>query len=256
MGLIGVPAPLLHETDWDRVAATDADTVELKVLIAPGSDAVSVVADHVRRTRRRRLYLVDTAGARLARAGLVLRLRRLGHRRADVIVRAREHAHRGVRRPGVSVELDVLPGVLLRTEQLGRSVDPTVAAAFCGGVLTVDALLSEEQHRFLRHFGARWPDAVTLATLRPHGPLVIERMRLRNGAWGGARAFLERGTYPDGSRLEELSVRCEPAGALRAAVRVCRFLEDCRLRVADRHPSKTETWLERIAEETHGAPSP
>lgn len=255
MTVIDEPDRLLHETDWDRVAATDADSVELKVLVAPGADATGVLADEVRRTRRRRLYLVDTAGVGLARAGVVLRLRRLGSRRADLVVRARHHAHRGVRRPGVRVELDVLPGTILRTEQLGRALDPTVAAAFCGGVVAAGALLSEEQHRFLRAAGGRRPAAVPLDTLRPHGPLVIERMRLRDDVWGGARAFLERCTLPDGSRLEELSVRCEPAGALRAAVRACRFLDEHRLRVAERHHSKTEALIETIAGEAARTPT-
>lgn len=248
MSVINEPVSPLHDTDWERVAATDADSVELKVLLAPGSDATSVIADDVRRTRGRRLYLVDTPEARLVRAGLVLRLRRLGNRRADVAVRARDHAHRGVRRPGVGVELDVLPGTLLRTEQLGRALDPTVAAAFCGGVLPAEALLSAEQRRFLGRLGSRWPDGVSLRELGPLGPLVVERMRLRDGAWRDARAFLERCTFPDGSGLEELSVRCRPVDAVRAAARIGRFLDRCRLRVAERHRSKIETWLDGIVE--------
>lgn len=248
MGVVAGTSPLLHDTDWERVAATDADSVELKVLLARGSDAVGAVADAVRRVQRRRIYLVDTRGARLARSGLVVRLRRLGRRRADVVVRSREQAHRGVRRPGVRVELDVLPGTLLRTEQLGRALDPTVAAAFSEGLLPADALLSDEQHRFLHSLGADRLHDVPLRTLRPHGPLEVERMRLR-GFWGEGRAFLERCTFPDGTRLEELSVRCVPIEATRAAVRASRFLDEHDLPVAEEHQSKIATWVEQITGE-------
>ncbi len=249
MGVVAGTSPLLHDTDWARVAATDADSVELKVLMAPGSDAVGAVTDAVRRVQRRRIYLIDTRGARLARSGLVLRLRRLGRRRADVVVRSREHTNRGVRRPGIRVELDVLPGTILRTEQLGRPLDPTVAAAFCEGLLPADALLSDDQHRFLRRLAAGVLHGVPLRTLHAHGPLAVERMRLR-GFWGEGRAFLERCTFPDGTRLEELSVRCVPVEAMRTAVRASRFLEEHGLQVADQHLSKTATWLEQITGET------
>jgi hypothetical protein len=239
---------LIRDTEWDRVLATDADTVELKVLLAPGDDTPRAVADTMGRTRRRRLYLLDTAGARFTRAGLAVRLRRLGTRRADLTVRARGIEHSGERRPGVRVELDVLPGSLFRSEQVARPLDVATAAAFAAGGASVSTLLSEDQRGFLRRVGSDLADDAVLDGLQVHGPLVVERTRIRDDRWEGARAFLERCLLPDGTRLDEISVRCLPADAWRAGVVLCRFLEERGLRPAERHLSKMQALVEGFAD--------
>ncbi|MEJ2868931.1 hypothetical protein WCD74_14255 [Actinomycetospora sp. OC33-EN08] len=238
--------PLPAGIDWRAVGDSDADSVELKMLLA--ADGVPVPVEPSRRRGARRVYLLDTPDLAVCRAGVHLRVRRRGTRRDELVVRVRDcgrvNGRRGPRE--ARVELDLLPGSLLRTTQLRGVVDPATAAACLDDGAPLGDLLSDGQRRWLCSL---LPDDVpedVLDDLVLHGPLTTHRWRVPRAGFAVGRAFLEHCRYPSGRELRELSVKCRPPDAPRAAVALAGFLADHRIEPAAGHRTKTALWIEEI----------
>ncbi|GAA4835685.1 hypothetical protein GCM10023201_25400 [Actinomycetospora corticicola] len=240
--------PLPDGIDWHGVVGSDADSVELKMLLA--LDGAPVPTETGRRRYARRVYLLDTPELDLCGVGVHVRVRRRGPRRFDLVVRVRDRDRvTGRRGPqDARVELDVLPGNLLRTTELRRTVDPDTAVACLDDAAPPVRLLSDSQRRWLRTLLPEGTPETVLDELVLHGPLTTRRYRVPRARFGVGRAFLEHCRYPSGLELRELSVKCRPADAPRAAVALARFLADHRIEVARGHRTKTALWIEEIRE--------
>ena len=179
-----------------------------------------------------------------------LRVRRRGPRRFDLVVRVRDRDRTTGRRgpQEARVELDVLPGNLLRTTELRRTVDPDAATACLDAGVPPGQLLSDAQRRWLRTLLPEDLPETVLDELVLHGPLTTHRYRVPRARFAVGRAFLEHCRYPSGRELRELSVKCRPVDAPRAAVALARFLADHRIEVARGHRTKTALWIEEIQE--------
>jgi hypothetical protein len=244
--------PLPDGIDWRGVGDSDADSVELKMLLA--LDGEPVPTETTRRRGARRIYLLDTPDLDLCGVGVHVRVRRRGPRRFDLVVRVRDRDRvTGRRGPEEArVELDVLPGNLLRTTELRRTVDPDAAVACFEDGAPPAALLSGAQRRWLRTLLPEGMSESVLDALVLHGPLTTHRYRVPRSRFTVGRAFLEHCRYPSGLELRELSVKCRPADAPRAAVALARFLADHRIQVARGHRTKTALWLEEIRDSRAG----
>ncbi|MCD2190185.1 hypothetical protein [Actinomycetospora soli] len=240
--------PLPDGIDWHGVGRSDADSVELKMLLT--LDGRPVPTESGRRRGARRVYLLDTPELDLCGAGVHVRVRRRGPRRYDLVVRVRDSDRvTGRRGPQEArVELDVLPGNLLRTTELRRTLDPDLAAGCFEAGDPPACLLSGAQRRWLETLLPEGLSATLLDDLVLHGPLTTHRYRVPRARFAVGRAFLEHCRYPSGLELRELSVKCRPADAPRAAVAMARFLADHSIEVARGHRTKTALWIEEIRE--------
>lgn len=238
--------PLPSGVDWRTVADSDADSVELKLLLDVSGEPVPVTRR--RRSGARRVYLLDTPDLDLCAAGVYLRVRRRGPDRYDLVVRVRDAGRVDGRRGPVAarVELDMLPGTLLRTTELRHVVDPALATACFENGAPLVRMLGPEQRDWLRTLVPPDLPATALDDLVLHGPLTTHRYRVPRDRFAVGRAFLEHCLYPSGRELRELSVKCRPADAPGVAVALARFLVDHRIRPAVGHRTKTALWIEEI----------
>jgi hypothetical protein len=221
------------------------DSVEIKVLVAEDGNgtALAGMAAGQRAARRRRLYLLDTPEGDLHRNGLAVRLRQCSDGRSDAVVKWRPAA---AVRPGASelrcwrrvfphlrTELDALPGAWTWTAAIRRDVQGSHLAAVLDGDRPAVALLSPQQQRLIRIVAPR----VDHRRLRPVGPVRAIRGRL-----GGPDRWVavDVWRYADGSEVVELSTRCRPRCAVRAATDLAGVLARCGLSPARRQGLKTD----------------
>jgi hypothetical protein len=236
--------PPAGDDRWAEIAEGGADSVEIKVLLAPGTDTATRLAGrHATRVRRRRLYLVDSDDLALARAGVHLRLRDRGRDRWDLTVRLRGRGPaaelQGV--PRVRVELDVLPGAVFHSSEVRERLPADQALACRDGLVDARELLTEVQAAVLA-------DAVPglAGALRVHGPLRVERATVPRPRCHLPHARHERCRFPGGRVLEEFSARCEPGDAPLVARATAVFLTAHRLIPAAQHRTKTAVWTDEL----------
>jgi hypothetical protein len=235
---------------WDEVQDSDADSVELKMLLAaePDTAAARLTGRGSPRWRTRQMHLLDTPGLSLARAGLEVRLRRRARGRHDLTVRVRHHDAGPSGRPsGARVELDLLPGAAWRTVELRHDLDDAVAADWSAGLVTPRQLFSPHQADWTsQQLGAGRASEVADA-LVVHGPLVVHRLRVPSSRFPVARARIEHCRYDGGRTLVEFSARCAPRETPAIAAAMCTFLGGHGIVVADRHRTKTALWVDDLA---------
>jgi hypothetical protein len=229
---------------WAAVAGGGAESVEIKILLAPGADTATLLAGpRAGRVRHRRLYLLDTDDLALGRAGVHVRLRDRGRDRWDVTVRLRGDgpAWDAVPVPGERVELDILPGAVLRSTQIVERVSADLAVACRDGRLAPRDLLTGPQATLLAR-GIGELDG----RLRPHGPLRVERASVPRPRCHLAHARHERVRFAGGHVLEEFSARCTPGEAGVVAGAASLLLAAHRLAPAARQRTKTAVWTDEL----------
>lgn len=236
---------------WLAAHGAHADSVELKALLAtPARDAARALAGRSGpEWRVRQMYLLDTAGLRLADAGVEIRLRRRGRGRHDLSVRTRRCDTMSPRPSPRSarVEYDVLPGVVWETVELRRNVDTGDALAVIAGASPPIELLSPAERTWARRGADEAVTELELDDLRLHGPLVVERLRVPTSRSNGLQARLEYCRYPSGRELVELSTRCRPDDAEATARALGRLVTDRGVAMAQRHRTKSSVWHDELA---------
>lgn len=246
--------PPAHDGRWAEIAEAGADSVEIKVLLAPGvGTAERLAGARGTRVRRRRLYLLDTADLALARAGVHLRLRDRGRDRWDLTVRLRGcgPAPDLPRVAGGRVELDVLPGAVLHTSEVRERLPVDRATACRDGLVDPRDLLTAAQAALLEHAVPGLAGA-----LRVHGPLRVERASVSRPRRRLPHARHERCRFPGGRILEEFSARCPPADARLVARAAALLLAKHRLTPAARQGTKTAVWTEDLLAGVRADPDP
>jgi hypothetical protein len=191
--------------------------------------------------RSRQLYLFDSSDLTLARNGLVVRARRIRGSTDDCTVKLR-HPYPVALPPkmrrsrNLNLEMDVLRRSSIWSAALTCPVGPSIVRAVVAGRRPVWALLSADQQTFFRRFAGR---DVQVHMLSAHGPIEITRTPARV-AHLPTKLMIECWTYPDGSRLLELTTKCKPAHATRVAAGIGRFLVDRGIDVTAQQKTKTE----------------
>jgi hypothetical protein len=196
----------------------------------------------------RLVYFFDTPDLALLAHGLVVRARRVQNRSGDSVVKLRPvtpaDLPRTLRRSETfNVEVDAMPGAFVCSGSMKGRPDAGLVARVAAGEEPVRRLLSKEQRAF---FAAHAPDGVALDDLKMLGPVLVLKLRYTPEAFG-RRLVAELWLFPDGSRVLELSTKCAPADAFRAAAETRAFLSRYGIDLTGEQATKTRRALEFFA---------
>lgn len=191
------------------------------------------------------MYFLDTPDLDLDRCGVVLRVRSGGRGGADAVVKVREGS-----RPGRSsalgrhldLEADVLPDRVYWSTSLKRRLRPRDLDAVERRRKAPVTLFSREQHALLRCAAAD----LDLDELECFGPVVAVRRRVRRIPAADV-IWIETWTYPDGSRIAEVSTKCWPERALAVAAELSALLAEHSVELSDVQHTKAHSTVEFFA---------
>ena len=228
----------------------DADSVELKLTI-PESAQLSVARSlgmDPLEAQMRQVFFFDTPDLTLDRHGVVVRARRIQRKGGDSVVKLRPvrpadvpKALRASQR--FTVEVDAMPGGFVCSGTLKRAVDSMEVRQVAAGGRPLTSLLSKRQRAFAAEHG---PDGLVLDDLRVLGPILVLKLRFKPEGFDG-RLVAEMWLYPDGSRVLELSTKCEPAEAFQVAAELRAFLATKGVDTSGEQQTKTRKALEFFA---------
>ena len=183
-----------------------------------------------------------------------MRARRSQKKGDDSVVKLRpvvpSELSKDIRRsPNFGVEVDASPGgfecsgSMKGTPVLGHVLDAAV------GKRATRKLFSKEQQAL---FEANAPDGIALDDLLILGPLFV--LKLKYVPKDFARKMVaEMWLYPDGSRIFELSTKCETGEAFQVAAETRAFLASKGVDLDTEQQTKTRTALEYFAKQVEGA---
>jgi hypothetical protein len=239
---------LTDEQLQDALAlASKADSVELKLTI-PESDGRSAVVGlgmDPLAAQIRQVFFFDTRDLALNRAGLVVRGRRVQGRPDDSVVKLRPVVPRDLPEklrssPDLVVEVDAMPGGYVCSASFKGSLGTNDVRRVDAGTRAISKLFSKQQRKF---FEAHRPEGVELDDLLVLGPILVLKLAFKPKGYG-RKLVAELWTYPDGSRILELSTKCAPADAMDVARKTRAFLERHGVNLTGEQQTKTKTALE------------
>jgi hypothetical protein len=212
----------LPDDELDRLLALtrQVDRVQLKHLVPECSQNATCAAFGVdfASARTRRVYYLDTTDLALDRHGVVARVRSIGHKADDSVVKLRPTAP------------DDLPGGLRQSRHFVLEVDGMPGSYVCSGALRTrlgahDVERAVADERPLRTLFSE-PQLALLATHAPAhvgiddlvtlGPVDVRRCKFLPDGFDRA-LVVEQWTFPRGARILELSTRCTASEVLRVA---------------------------------------
>jgi hypothetical protein len=224
-----------------------SDAIELKLSVpAPEHRATikSLGLDPVE-AQPRQAYFFDTPSLDLSKAGLVLRARRIQGGKADTVIKLRPVDPATVdpelrRSASFKVELDVVPGGFVCSASFKGVCSGKEVLEMTAGELPLKSLFSKEQRAFYK---ANAPAGLKMSSLVTLGPTFL--LRAKHTPKDFPRGVtVEMWLYPDGSRILEVSTKCMPAEAFKAAAEFRDFLTKCGIDVGGKQETKTKTVLE------------
>jgi hypothetical protein len=249
-------APKVATADMARLMELigGADSVELKMSVPASAQRATIAnlpLDPVE-AQPRQVFFFDTPELALSQHGVVVRARRIQGGRADTVVKLRPvvpaELPRDLRRSAsFNVEVDILPGGFVCSASLkGRATGQEVQDAV-GGAMPLRKVFTKEQRAFYR---AHAPEGLDLDALTPLGPTFILKATFApKGASLDRPLVTEMWLYPDGSRILELSTKCQPADTFRVAAAVRSYLASRGVGIDGNQQTKTRTALEFFAAE-------
>ena len=232
--------------------AKRSDSVELKLTISDSAQRSTVQALELDPldAQIRQVFFFDTPDLACNKAGVVVRARRVQGRGDDTVVKLRpvvpDELPKDLRRsPNLGVEVDAMPGGFVCSASMkgtpgGRDVRSTLM-----GRRKLSKLFSKEQRAF---FDAHAPSGVTIDSLATLGPIFVLKLKFAPKDYKG-RLVAELWLYPDGSRILELSTRCETTEAFQVAAEVRAFLVERGIDLSGEQETKTRKALEYFAAE-------
>jgi hypothetical protein len=236
--------------------ARKADSVELKLTV-PAADhrtAISSLGLDPLEAQIRQVFFFDTPDLDLDEAGVVVRARRIQNATADTTVKLRpvvpDELPNEVRDDAAfGVEVDAMPGGFVCSGSMkGGTTNDAVRTTTKGGT-AIRTLFTKSQKAL---FAANAPDGFDLDALTVLGPIVVIKLKMRPEGFSGKLA-LELWNYPDGSRILELSTKCEPARAFEVANEARAFLNARGIDRTGEQSTKTRTALEYFAAQAREA---
>ena len=203
--------------------AASVDSVELKLTVpetALFETARALKVDPLE-AQIRQVFFFDTPDLALNEQGVVVRARRVQGKRGDCVVKLRpvvpEDMPKALRQsPSFFVELDAMPGGVVCSAALKSRVDNAEVSEVTLGERPLAKIFSKQQRAFLSQHA---PDGPALDELSVLGPIPVMKLKFEPEDYD-RRLVLELWLYPDGSRVFELSTKCEPRDAFNVAARV------------------------------------
>lgn len=236
-----------------------ADTVELKLTIPAAQQraAVGALGIDPLEAQIRQVVFFDTPDLALDREGVVVRARRVQGRGDDSVVKLRpvvpdELPDRLRRLPSMVVEVDAMPGGWVCSGSLKGALGATDVKRVAAGQRAVRRLFSKQQRAF---YAAHAPEGLALDDLAILGPILVLKLNFRPEGYD-RKLVAEMWSYPDGSRILELSTKCAPADMLAVAVETRLFLHERGVDVTGEQQTKTRTALEYFAHHMPAAAQP
>jgi hypothetical protein len=145
--------------------------------------------------------------------------------------------------PAFVVEVDAVPGDFVCSGSLKAKADNAEVREVAFGRVALDNLLSDEQRRlFVEHA----PDGIGLADLTILGPILVLKLKYQAEGYDWP-LVLEAWSYPDNSRVLELSTKCAPREAFQAAAEARVFLTKRGIDISGEQETKTKKALEFFA---------
>ena len=109
-------------------------------------------------------------------------------------------------------------------------------------------MFTKHQRAFLAASLTEGVDVDSLAVL---GPITVLKLKFEPRDYG-RRLVAELWSYPDGSRILELSTKCDPSEAFDVAARTRAFLEGRGIDLTGQQQTKTRTALAFLSQEIAG----
>jgi hypothetical protein len=236
--------------------AKDADSVELKLTVpeADHASTVSALGMDPLQAQIRQVFFFDTPELALDKAGVVVRARRIQGKGDDSVVKLRPvvpgELPAALREsPTFRVEVDALPGGFVCSGALKRPLQATAVRSTLAGERPLRKLFSKEQRAF---YAAHAPEGIDLDDLSVLGPIFVLKGRLEPEELG-RRVVAEMWLYPDGSRVLELSTRCETNEAFQVAAEARAFLTKSGVDLTGEQQTKTRKALKYFAKHVQPA---
>ncbi len=233
-----------------------ADSVELKLSVPDTvrRSAVASLGMDVLDAQIRQVAFFDTPNLALNQNGVVVRARRVQRKPGDAIVKIRplvpDEVPPAVRKSSAfGVEVDAMPGGFVCSGTMKAEVDDALVKDVMAGRQPLRKLLSKEQRAL---FSSHAPDGLQLDELAVLGPINVLKLKFTPEDFG-RRMVAELWFYPDGSRIMELSTKCEPTEAFDIAAETRVFLGAHGIDVLAEQQTKTKTALEFFAGELESA---
>jgi hypothetical protein len=251
----GAPALSTEQIAQVLKLLRSADSVELKLSV-PDADrrrAVAALGIDPLDAQIRQVVYFDTPELTLNQHGVVVRARRIQRKPGDSVVKLRplvpEQLPPSLRRSReVDVEVDAIPGGFVCSGSMKAQRDDAELKDVLGGRRPLRTLFTKQQRAF---FSAHAPDGVQLDDLAVLGPINILKVKFTPEEH--ARRFVaELWIYHDGSRILELSTKCEPTEAFEVAAETRAFLARRGIDVTGEQQTKTRKALEFFASELSG----
>jgi hypothetical protein len=232
-----------------------ADTVELKLTV-PESDrhsALTALDVDPLEARVRQVFFFDTPDLNLYEHGVVARARRTQTKPDDSVIKVRP------------VVPDEIPQELRANEDFGVEVDAMLGGFVCSasykgqlqagrvkdsvaGRRPLRKLFSKPQRTF---FAMHAPDGLELDDLSILGPINVLKLKFAPEDFARKLA-VELWSYPSGSRILELSTKCQPGEAFDAAAETRAFLSDRGVDLDGKQETKTRTALAYFSKDLQG----
>jgi hypothetical protein len=226
------------------------DSIELKLTIPEEAQlsAIRALGLDPLQAQIRQVFFLDTHDLRLDQNGVVVRARRSQKKGDDTVVKLRpviptELPSELRRSPNFGVELDASPsGFVVSGSMKGVPDAGSVRDAVSGG-RKLTKLFSKEQQAL---FADRSPAGIDLKGLQVLGPIFVLKLKSAPEQFN-RRLVTELWLYPDGSRILELSTKCEPGEAFQVAAEARAFLSSRGIDLSGTQQTKTRTALDFFA---------
>jgi len=227
-----------------------SDSVELKLTV-PESAHYTVAAaldlDPLE-AQMRQVFFFDTPDLALNRSGVVVRARRVQRKGGDSVVKLRpvvpaELPKKVRAAEGFTTEVDAMPGAFVCSGTMKRPVENADVRHVATGARPLKGLFSKAQRGFLAEHG---PEGIGLDDLVMLGPILVLKLKFEPTDFA-RRMVAELWSYPDGSRVLELSTKCAPAEAFETAAEARAFLAQRGVDLSAEQETKTAKALEFFA---------
>jgi len=234
----------------------EADSVELKLTV-PDKDRRSTVQalglDPLE-AQIRQVFFFDTPELSLDQAGVVIRARRTQGRPDDSVVKLRPVVPGDLPEElraadGFGVEVDAMPGGFVCSGSFKGKLEVGDVKQAIAGDSPLHKLYSKAQRAL---FGEHAPAGTEIDDLSVLGPVTV--LKLKSKPDGAQRKLVtELWFYPDGTRILELSTKCEPGEAFQVAAETRAYLSERGVNLSGEQQTKTRTALEFFATELREA---
>ena len=253
MATHGLATPSLSDADLGEFLALieDAESVELKLTV-PDTElserAVALGVDPLE-AQVRQVFFFDTPDLAVNQAGVVVRARRVAQKGDDSVVKLRpvvpDTLSKRLRKmPGFGVEVDAMPGGFVCSASMKRDLEKPIVKDAVLGEGHVRSLFSKEQRAF---YAEHAPEGLEIDDLSILGPILVLKVKF-TPADLDQDMVAEIWTYPDGSRIVELSTKCPPSQAFDTTARCRAFLASRGVDLASTQGTKTGKALKFFSE--------